>query len=123
MGVFVVPNRSIPFDDPLQKYEVTLDSLKRDAGVEFVPKLNLKSVKSLCAVEGCKLMDAREFTIFYLSRRLSGSRKIYHLEKDWSEVKEKGLADEPSLKLIYENKLKELQEADKLRSENNQNKK
>lgn len=95
----------------MPQYEVKLETLEQNAGVQFFPKLNRNTVQNLCTVEGCKLMDLRQFTVMYLSRRLKDKQTLNQLEKLWLEVKQKGVENEPEIKLLYEAKRNEILKA------------
>lgn len=113
IGSFVVPNEPIGFDHHLKEYEVELSALEHTIGVKLLPNLNTKSLKSLCKVDGCKLIGRKEFELYFIGRKLESASTLHRVEKVWSELEEKKLKPDKYLKELYKKKVKELGESER----------
>ncbi|XP_045168695.2 nuclease EXOG, mitochondrial-like [Mercenaria mercenaria] len=107
---FVVPNEPVGFEHHLKEFEVELFELEHVLGVKLVPNLKAESVKSLCKVDGCKLIGRQEFELYFIGRKLESANTLHRVEKVWSELEEKKLKPDRYLKNLYKNKIKELSE-------------
>lgn len=109
IGAFIVPNEPIGFNRQLKEYQVELRELERVSGLVFVPKLERTKVKSLCSVDGCKLMKKEAFELYFIGRKLESANTIERVEKVWAELEEKKLKPTKELKVLYEKKRLEVQ--------------
>ena len=110
LSAFVVPNRPIPKDKTLFNFKVPLDSLERKVGVRFHSRLNRNSIEDLCTVEGCSLMNYREFQTFFINRGIKNARNINELERYWRQATKHNLASETEIQRIYNERINELQQ-------------
>ncbi|KAG7336299.1 hypothetical protein KOW79_000992 [Hemibagrus wyckioides] len=111
LGAFVVPNAPIGFDHQLKEYQVSLTQLERMSGLTFFPELHKsQSVKNLCMLDSCELMDFKRFTLYITSRKVRGVRSLAKLEKMMTELKEAGITPDEYLTKMYFEKKQELLE-------------
>lgn len=111
LGAFVVPNTPISFEHQLKEYQVSLTELERMSGLTFFPKLDRhQSVKNLCLLDSCELMDFKRFTLYITSRKLRGVKSMEKLEKIMMELKGAGITPDEYLNKMYSEKKKELLE-------------
>lgn len=113
LGCFIVPNIPIA-DKHLGKFQVKLEDIERSVGVIFHPSLERSKVGDLCVGSGCNLQDYTQFMHFFWSRRLRSPWNVDNLEKDWTAVKESGLADQ-ELEQIYNESKSHLVNKEKLK--------
>ncbi|KAL7874706.1 hypothetical protein SRHO_G00056760 [Serrasalmus rhombeus] len=117
LGAFVVPNAPIGFDHHLRKYQVRLTELERISGLTFFPKVETQSLKNLCTVDSCELMDFKRFTLYITGRKVGGAKTLAKLDKIMVELKEAGITPDDYLVKLYLEKKQEL-----LQKENPENK-
>ncbi|KAG7488647.1 hypothetical protein MATL_G00037140 [Megalops atlanticus] len=109
VGAFVVPNQPISFDHPLTEFQVSLTDLERMSGLTFFPKVDhVQSVKNLCEVDSCSLMNFKEFTLYITGRKVGSARTTASLEKAMAELKEAGISPDSYLLKLYAEKKNEL---------------
>ncbi|XP_053351355.1 nuclease EXOG, mitochondrial-like [Clarias gariepinus] len=109
LGAFVVPNVPISFDHQLKEYQVSLSELERMSGLTFFPKLDTShSVKNLCLLDSCELMDFKHFTLYITGRKVKGVRSLAKLEKIMAELKEIGITPDEYLNKLYFERKQEL---------------
>lgn len=111
LGAFVVPNEPIGFEHQLKEYQVSLTELEKMSGLTFFPKLDRsQSIKNLCLLDSCELMDFKRFTLYITSRKLRGVRSMDKLEKIMMELKEAGITPDEYFNKVYIEKKEELLE-------------
>ncbi|XP_028825375.1 nuclease EXOG, mitochondrial [Denticeps clupeoides] len=109
IGAFVVPNQPIGFDHPLTEYQVRLSELERMAGLSFFPGVRPEqSVRSLCEVDACRLMDVKEFTLYVAGRKVAGARTSARLEKVMTELRDAAVTPDDYLLKLYQEKKEQL---------------
>lgn len=109
LGAFVVPNRPIGFDHSLVEYQVSLSDLERMSGLSFYPKVDPSmTLRNLCDVDSCKLMDFKEFTLYITGRKVGSARSSEKLEKFMAELKEMGIVPDDYLLKLYHRKKEDL---------------
>lgn len=118
MGAFVVPNQPIGYEHPLREYQVELQDLEKLTGIRMSPKLDRKSVKDLCKVDGCKLMNRNQFELYITGKKLESANTVHRLETVWGELKEKNLKPDKYLKDLYARKQAELVKTETSESSN-----
>lgn len=108
-AAFVVPNAPIGFEHQLKQYQVSLAELERMSGLTFFPKLDKsQSVKNLCLLDSCELMDFKRFTLYITGRKLRGVKSLVKLEKIMEELKEARITPDDYLNKLYFEKKQEL---------------
>lgn len=116
LGAFVVPNTPIGFDHQLKEYQVNLTELERISGLTFFPELNrTESVKNLCSLHSCELMDFKRFTLYITARKVVGAKNITKLDKIMAELKETGVTPDEYLNKLYVEKKQQLMEIESSR--------
>ncbi|KAI4886455.1 hypothetical protein NFI96_033912 [Prochilodus magdalenae] len=114
LGAFVVPNAPIGFDHNLKEYQVSLTDLERMSGLTFFPKLDqTRSLRNLCTMDTCELMDFNRFTLYITGRKVGGARTLTKLEKVMVELKEAGITPDDYLVKLYQAKKQELLQKEK----------
>ncbi|XP_017334477.1 nuclease EXOG, mitochondrial [Ictalurus punctatus] len=109
LGAFVVPNAPVGFEHQLKEYQVSLTQLERMSGLTFFPKLDKsQSVKNLCLLDSCELMDFKHFTLYITGRKVRGVKSLGKLEKIMVELKEAGITPDEYLTKLYFEKKQEL---------------
>ncbi|XP_060725679.1 nuclease EXOG, mitochondrial-like isoform X1 [Tachysurus vachellii] len=111
LGAFVVPNAPIGFEHQLKEFQVSLTELERMSGLTFFPQLDKsQSVKSLCLLDSCELIDFKRFTLYVSGRKVRGVKSLAKLEKIMAELKEAGIAPDEYLTKVHFEKTQELLE-------------
>lgn len=110
LGAFVVPNQPIGFDHPLTEYQVSLSELESLSGLTFFPKLDstTNTVKNLCQLDSCHLMDFKEFTRYITGRKVGSARTFERLEKAMAELRDHGIPPDDYLVKLYQRRKQEL---------------
>lgn len=109
LGAFVAPNAPIGFEHQLKEYQVSLTELERMSGLTFFPKLDKsQSVKNLCLLDSCELMDFKRFTLYITGRKVRGVKSLVKLEKIMEELKKAGITPDEYLNKAYIEKKQEL---------------
>lgn len=111
LGAFVVPNAPIGFDHQLKEYQVSLTELERMSGLTFFPKLDTsQSVRNLCLLDSCELMDFKRFTLYIAGSKVKRVRSLEKLEKIMAELKEADISPDEYFTKVYFEKKRELSE-------------
>lgn len=110
MSAFIVPNRPIAKDKALAEFKVPLIDLERKVGLRFHSRLDRKSVKDLCSVEGCLLLRYRDFQAYFIHRGIKNARNTNELERYWRQAKKYDLASDDEIQKVYNTRRNELQE-------------
>lgn len=109
LGAFVVPNAAIGFKHQLKEFQVTLTELERMSGLTFFPKLDKsQSVKNLCLLDSCELMDFERFTLYITGSKVRGANSLGKLEKIMAELRKAGITPDEYLNKLYIEKKQEL---------------
>ncbi|KAF7708884.1 nuclease EXOG, mitochondrial-like isoform X1 [Silurus meridionalis] len=109
LGAFIVPNAPIGFEHQLKEYQVSLTELEKTSGLTFFPKLDMsQSVKNLCMLDSCELMDFNRFKLYITGRKVRGVKSLVKLEKIMAELKEAGISPDDYLNKVYSEKRQEL---------------
>ncbi|XP_036445477.1 nuclease EXOG, mitochondrial-like [Colossoma macropomum] len=118
LGAFVVPNAPIGFNHHLKEYQVSLTELERMSGLTFFPKVDkTQSLKNLCTVDSCELMDFKRFTLYMTGRKVGGAKTLAKLDKIMAELKEAGIPPDEYLVKLYLEKKQELLQKENPESE------
>ena len=89
-----------------------MEKLEKDSGLTFFEKIEKSNTKNLCEVIGCKLISKDIMESIMLRRELLNARDIEQLDQVWGKVKNENISD-GSLNVVYEKRLKELQQDEK----------
>ncbi|XP_004377375.1 nuclease EXOG, mitochondrial isoform X2 [Trichechus manatus latirostris] len=109
LGAFVVPNEAIGFQPPLTEFQMSLQDLEKLSGLVFFPRLDrTNTIRNLCAVDTCKLLDFQEFTLYLSTRKIEGASSVLRLEKIMENLKKAGIEPDGHFLSVYEKKLEEL---------------
>lgn len=117
VGAFVIPNEPLGFDHKLTEYQVTLEALEGMTGVTFLPLIDKTKLVDLCSADTCQLLSAEKFELYILSRRLGSANSREKLDKIWRELESKKLVPDAFVTEVYENKRKEFEVKEKMKSE------
>ncbi|XP_062900559.1 nuclease EXOG, mitochondrial-like [Mobula hypostoma] len=110
LGAFVVPNEPIGFDHQLAEYQVNLQTLEKMAGLTFFPVLDKTSqCCDLCEADTCRMLDAREFTLYVAARKVRSARTLHRLETVMGELRENGIQPDKYLADLYQQKKQEVE--------------
>ncbi|XP_004708737.1 nuclease EXOG, mitochondrial [Echinops telfairi] len=109
LGAFVVPNEAISFQPPLTEFQVSLQDLERWSGLVFFPDLDrTHGVRNICAVDTCKLLGFREFTLYLSTRKIASASSVPRLEKIMENLRKAGVEPDDYFIGLYEKKLRRL---------------
>lgn len=106
---FVIPNKKIPEDDHLTKYQVPIREVEHYGGFIAYPKVNAENLADLCKVTGCNMISARDHRGMSLERDLESSRSLWFLEKTWKALQDEGYTVTEKMKQVYESRKSILQ--------------
>ncbi|XP_035664914.1 nuclease EXOG, mitochondrial-like [Branchiostoma floridae] len=104
IGAFIVPNQQIGFEQKLTDFQVPIEDLEKSSGFKFYPQLDRSKTKNLCEMDSCKLLDKKEFELYFIGRKLQSARTQERVDKVWKELEEKKLEPDQYLVELYAKK-------------------
>lgn len=86
--------------------------MEKDSGLSFFERIDKPNTKNLCEATGCKMITKEVMESITFRRELLNARDTRQLDQIWDKIKNENRAD-GSLNVLYEKRLKELQQDEK----------